>query len=138
MIGWKRFTWVPTLVLAGLMARPLPAEEQSAAPWKAGVASAVITPRQPMWMAGYAARKKPSEGTTQDLFAKALALEDHEGNRAVLVTMDLIGVLTVLRENVEQAVQDKFGLPPAALLLCASHMHCGPEYRPRAGREDVG
>ncbi len=44
--------------------------------WKAGVASVVITPEEPMWMAGYASRDKPSEGKTHDLFAKALALED--------------------------------------------------------------
>ena len=42
--------------------------------WKAGVASAVITPQQPMQMAGYASRNKPSEGIAQDLFIKALAL----------------------------------------------------------------
>ena len=43
--------------------------------WKAGVAKVVITPKEPMWMAGFAARSKPAEGTAQDLFAKALALE---------------------------------------------------------------
>ena len=43
--------------------------------WKAGAASVVITPEQPMWMAGYAARDKPSEGKVHDLNAKALALE---------------------------------------------------------------
>ena len=60
--------------------------------WRAGVAVAKITPRQSMWMAGYAARTRPSEGVAQDLYAKALALEDAEKNRLVLVTMDLIGV----------------------------------------------
>jgi neutral ceramidase len=122
--------------LAGMAVPPLRADEDPAGSWKAGVASATITPRQPMWMAGYAARNKPSEGTAQDLFAKALALEDEEGNRAVIVTMDLIGVLTTLRENVEKAVEAQYKLPPAALLLCASHTHCGPEYRPREGREE--
>ena len=29
--------------------------------WKAGVASMVITPEQPMWLAGYAARTHPSD-----------------------------------------------------------------------------
>ena len=31
--------------------------------WKAGTAAAVITPKVSMLMAGYAARKEPSEGT---------------------------------------------------------------------------
>lgn len=103
--------------------------------WKAGVATAKITPSKPMWMAGYAARKKPSEGVIQDIFAKALVLEDKTGRRVAIVTLDLIGVLTTLRDSVEKQVGEKFKLPPEALLLSASHTHSGPEYRERAGRE---
>ena len=67
------------------------------APWRAGVATAVITPREPMWMAGYAARTKPSEGKIHDLHAKALALESKHGTRLVVVSVDLIGVPRELR-----------------------------------------
>lgn len=104
--------------------------------WRAGVAVTKITPDTLMWMAGYAARKKPAEGTLQDLYAKALALEDENGQRAVIVTLDLIGVLTSIREAVEKEVEEQYKLPPACLLLNASHTHCGPEYRERAGREE--
>ena len=45
-----------------------------------------------MWMAGYAARDKPATGKMTDLWAKALAIEDSAGKRAVLVTLDLVGV----------------------------------------------
>lgn len=104
--------------------------------WKAGVASAKITPARPMGMAGYAARKKPSEGVVQDLFAKALVLEDASGNRAAIVTLDLIGVLPTLRESVEKQAAEKYKLAPQSLLLAASHTHCGPEYRERKGAEN--
>ena len=50
-------------------------------------------------MAGYGGRKKPSEGVVQDLYAKALALENQSGVRFVFVTMDLIGVLRGVRES---------------------------------------
>src|SRR6266481_7533012 len=75
--------------------------------WKAGTASAVITPKVSMPMAGYAARKEPSEGTEQDLFAKALAIEDRGGNRVVFVTTDLIGVSGLLRAAVTKQLQEK-------------------------------
>ncbi|MCB1232924.1 MAG: neutral/alkaline non-lysosomal ceramidase N-terminal domain-containing protein [Verrucomicrobiae bacterium] len=102
--------------------------------WKAGVATAKITPFRPMPMAGYAGRKdNPSEGTEQDLFAKALAVEDSDGNRAVIVTTDLIGIIASLREDVEKKVEEKYGLPPESLLMNASHTHCGPSY----GRDDT-
>jgi hypothetical protein len=98
-------------------------------PWKAGAAKTIITPREPMWMAGYASRNKPAEGTAQELFAKALALEDAQGKRFVFVTLDLIGVPRTLRQALEKRVAAAHALPPEGLLLNASHTHCGPEFR---------
>lgn len=112
----------------------LRAEEKKAAlPWKVGVASVVVTPEQEMPMAGYASRTKPAEGKVQDLFAKALAIEDAAGARLVIVTLDLIGVPRALRLAVEKHAEATHGLPREALLMNASHTHCGPEFR--VGRE---
>ena len=102
--------------------------------WKAGVAQAVITPDKPLWMAGYAGRKTPAEGKEQDLFAKALALEDSAGARFIMITMDLITVSRPMRDSLEAAIAKRHGLPSSALLLNCSHTHCGPEIRVR--RED--
>lgn len=120
---------VTCLVLFALLfVAPLYAAEKPSS-WKAGVASVKVTPEGPMMMAGYASRNKPSEGVEQDLFVKALALEDAGGNRMVIVTSDLIGIPRPLRESLEIAVEKKYHLPPHALLLNASHTHSGPELR---------
>lgn len=105
------------------------AANESQGTWKAGVATVVTTPEQPMWMAGYAARTKPSEGKVHDLNAKALALEDARGTRFVIVTIDVIGFPREFRDAVEKEVMARHGLRPEALLLSASHTHCGPEIR---------
>lgn len=97
--------------------------------WKAGLASTVITPQQPMWMSGYAARTKPSEGKIHDLRAKALAMEDAKGARVVIVTVDLLGISRTMRDWVEKQVGQRYKLPPEALLINASHTHCGPVVR---------
>ncbi len=97
--------------------------------WRAGVATVNITPKKMMWMAGYAARNRPAEGVAQDLFAKALALEDRAGSRVVLVTMDLIGVPRSTRDWVTIEARKRFGLAPGQVLLNASHTHSGPEIR---------
>lgn len=97
--------------------------------WKAGVSRVVITPNESMWMAGYASRKKPSEGTAQELYAKALAIEDAEGHRLIIVTTDLISIPRTLRDWTENYVQEHYKLPADALLMNASHTHCGPELR---------
>jgi len=97
--------------------------------FKAGVASDVITPEQSMWMAGYASRTKPSEGKASELYAKVLALEDTQGTRLVIVTVDLIGIPRPSREWLQIQVQQHHNLLPESLLLCASHTHCGPVIR---------
>jgi sugar phosphate isomerase/epimerase len=80
-----------------------------------------------MWMAGYAARTKPSEGKVHDLHAKALALEGPDGTRLVIVAVDLLGIPRGLRNELEKDVGQRYRLSPEGLLLNASHTHCGPE-----------
>jgi neutral ceramidase len=99
---------------------------EPAASWQAGVAVRKITPAGPMWMAGYAGRNRPAEGTEHDLFVKALALQDPTGNRFVLLTSDLVGIPRSLSEKVASAVTAKTGLDRSRLVLTVSHTHCGP------------
>jgi neutral ceramidase len=94
--------------------------------YKAGTASRVITPAQSLWMAGYASRTKPAEGKEHDLLVKALALEDADGGRLVLLTSDLIGLPRSLSEFVAAEVLRQAKLPRARLMLTCSHTHCGP------------
>lgn len=98
--------------------------------WKAGTASVVITPEELMWMAGYAARDKPAEGKIHDLNATALAVQDDQGTRLVIVTLDLISIPREVRDWLVEQVGQRYQLPPQALLVNASHTHCGPEIRP--------
>jgi len=97
--------------------------------WKAGAASAVITPETLMWMAGYASRTKPAEGVDMDLFAKALVIEDGDGAQLALITADLVSVPRSVRLATAAKVAKAHGIPPERLLINVSHTHCGPELR---------
>ena len=97
--------------------------------WKAGAAIAKITPQKMIWMAGYASRTKPAEGVEQDLFAKALVIEDHLGSKFALITTDLVGVPREVRLFVAEEVQKRYGIDAAHLAINASHTHSGPELR---------
>jgi neutral ceramidase len=98
--------------------------------WKAGAASVKITPTEPMWLAGWAARRQPASSAAIDLFAKALAIEDSRGERLVIVTADLIAIPRALAEAVARQAQDRWRLSRDRLLFNASHTHTGPEVRP--------
>lgn len=115
------------LVVVLLMLTPLTATAQpSDSVWRAGVARVVITPDQPMWMAGYAFRDHQAEGTLHDLWAKALALEDSKKNRAVLVTTDLLGFPKSLSDRIRDRIAKEFRLSRAQIILNSSHTHAGP------------
>jgi hypothetical protein len=101
----------------------------SAADFKAGVASQVITPTEPMWMAGYGSRDHPASEKVHDLHVKALALEDPAGGKLVLLTSDLVGIPRSLSDAVAEEVRKRTGLPRERLMLTASHTHCGPVLR---------
>lgn len=101
----------------------------TAADYKAGIGRVIITPDKPIYMSGYANRDHPSEGVIHDLWAKALAIEDHKGNRVVIVTTDLIGLPRSISDIVAARVEKEYGIDRANLVLNSSHTHTGPLIR---------
>ncbi|MBK9138852.1 MAG: neutral/alkaline non-lysosomal ceramidase N-terminal domain-containing protein [Verrucomicrobia bacterium] len=101
-----------------------------AADFKAGVARVQITPPTPFWLSGYAARTNPAPRIRTDLWAKALALEDRTGGRAVIVTTDLIGLPAEISDTVARSLARDHRLPRAALVVNSSHTHAGPAIWP--------
>ncbi len=113
-------------VLAFSLQAPASAAEKQ---WRAGVAKVNISPELPIWLGGYAARTKPAEQKNDDLWAKALVLEDAEGHRAVLLTMDLVGIPRDFSLSVREPIEKRYNLPRAAIALNTSHTHSGPVIR---------
>src|ERR1700757_2653134 len=97
--------WILSFLCAVIMGgdRAAAAEPE----WRIGLARIKITPEQPVFLAGYASRNKPFERVESDLYAKALALEDRDGKRAVLVTTDLIGLPAAVAEPICERLHQK-------------------------------
>ncbi len=94
--------------------------------WKAGVAKTPITPAEPIWMAGFASRTKPSEGVRQDIYVRALAIDDGGGKPAVVVTLDLAGIDRQSADEIARQCQARYGLSRDRMILNVSHTHSGP------------
>ncbi len=107
-------------------AEPTPPVDNAALPWKAGAAKILITPPESMWMSGYGARDRPADGKLTDLWAKALALEDGDGQRGVVITLDLVGIDRDTAARVCTALGEKHGLERSQIVICTSHTHSGP------------
>jgi neutral ceramidase len=98
----------------------------SAADWQVGLGKENITPEKLMWMAGYGARTKPAEGKLTDLWAKAILLQDEQGNRALAITLDLVGIDRGLSQAIRAGIEKEHGLPREQIALLTSHTHSGP------------
>jgi hypothetical protein len=97
----------------------------AAATWKAGVAKAIITPEKSVWLAGYGTKRAP-DGKLHELWMKALALEDAEGHRVVLIASDFEGVPRSMSDRVFRQLQKQFQLERQHVMFTFSHNHCGP------------
>ncbi|MCW5977779.1 MAG: neutral/alkaline non-lysosomal ceramidase N-terminal domain-containing protein [Bryobacteraceae bacterium] len=105
----------------------------AAADFKVGAARVSLTPDGPIWLSGYAGRTHPSNGVLNDIWAKALAVEDAKGERTVIVTTDLIGLPRVISDEAAARLQKERGLDRARLVLNSSHTHTGPVVWPNLG-----
>ncbi len=110
------------LLLAGWTESAAAIEEPM---WQAGIAKSVITPETSVWLAGYGT-KRPPDGKLHDLWMKALALEDQNGRRVVLVTSDFQGVPKMMSDRVFEQLRERFGLERQQVMFTFSHNHCGP------------
>jgi len=105
-------------VLCGLAAH--------AADYRAGIATVVITPNEPIYLSGYAGRTHPSDGVYTDIKAHALVIEDSKHTRVAIVTADIIGFPRSMTDPLAARIQQAYGLERANLLFNASHTHTGP------------
>ncbi|MBS0209830.1 MAG: neutral/alkaline non-lysosomal ceramidase N-terminal domain-containing protein [Planctomycetes bacterium] len=102
------------------------ADAAQAAGWRAGVARANITPEKLMWMSGYGARTGPAEGKLSELWARALVIDDGQGHRALLYSLDLVGIDRETSLRICRQLQDKLGLSRDQVAINCSHTHSGP------------
>ena len=113
------------LVIVALFGCPLWAQ------FRAGVARVKITPETPVWLSGFAARTTPANAVAQDLWAKALAIQDASGSRFVLVTADIIGFTREITDEIAARAARKYKLERRQVMFNASHTHSGPSIWPR-------
>lgn len=100
---------------------------------KIGLHKTDITPRVGVELQGYGPfLNRHSNGVYDPLFARAMAVEV-KGERAVLVSCDLIGVTRDVCDVAEHMVHQKTGIPVSHILIHAIHSHSSPSTRAYSG-----
>jgi len=112
--------WLGLLMILTLIA-PAWGEQ---AEWRIGLAKARVTPEEPIRMAGYGGREKPSQGVLSDLHVKAMAIEGAGARPALLVTADLINFRAPTWQEICRRIGEKTGLPVSLEQTGGNNLRC--------------
>lgn len=94
---------------------------------RAGFAKVQITPPIGVELAGYGVfLGRRSTHIHNELFARALALEDDGGERVLLLSLDILGLSWELYHDITNQAAAAAGLDPAQVLVSNTHTHSGP------------
>src|SRR2546428_5092680 len=114
MVAAAAFAWSPSACCAA---------EPAAETYAVGVAKIDITPSYPVRLSGFGFRRTESEGVTQPIWAKALAISADNESPAVLITVDNLGVPDDVVAEVAARLKKEAGIPRERLAVTATHTH---------------
>jgi putative membrane-bound dehydrogenase-like protein len=92
-----------------------------------GVASVDITPDYPIRLNGFGSRREESEGVTQRIWAKALAIGSDEQQPLVLLAVDSTGVPRWMVREAAKRLEKRAGLAPERFVVTFTHTHTAPK-----------
>ncbi len=92
-----------------------------------GTAKVDITPDYPIRLNGFGNRRKESEGVSQRIYARALAIAEPGGKPLVLIAIDNLGVRVGMVDEVARRLQASNQIPRQNVALTFTHTHCAPK-----------
>ncbi len=91
----------------------------------AGAAKTVVTPRVGAELIGYFDRTEGSTGVHDDLYARAVVLDNGELTLAIC-SVDILWLWASIVKEIRQAVAGRCPIPAENILICGTHTHAGP------------
>ena len=99
---------------------------------RAGAARVNITPYVGINLSGFGNRTKGSVGIHDDLYAKAVVLDDGE-MKVGIVSCDLLNLDESSVASIREKVQESIGIDGENILISTTHTHSGPLTSPLRG-----
>ena len=99
-----------------------------AATFKAGYGKVDITPQDSVPMNGYSSSsERMSTGILSYIYSIAVAVQDSDGNIAVVCSVDNAAVGEAICTEVRMWVVEKLGIPMENILIASIHQHSCPD-----------
>lgn len=104
-----------------------PANGTTADVYQVGFAKVDITPDYPIRLNGFGFRREESEGASQSVFARAMAISQRDAPPLVIVAVDNLGLRLPQVEAIAARLKESHDLPRQNFALTFSHSHCAPK-----------
>lgn len=95
--------------------------------YQVGAAKVDVTPGYPIRLNGFGGRRDESEGITQRIWAKALAIGSDEEKPVVLISLDSLGIRESMVDEVAKRLKEKAGIERDRIAVTFSHSHTTPK-----------
>ena len=104
---------------------------------RAGAARVDITPAgdAALPMGGYAGRTEGFKGIHDNIFVRAIVVDDGS-TQAAVVGIELVGVTNSVLEKIDKRVEKETGIPRDNIMLASVHTHAAPLTGPRTGEPE--
>lgn len=120
-------------------ARSVGAQEQGAPPpavFRAGAAVRKITPELGVDLEGYFMKLGPVTGVHDELYVRALVLDDG-AQRAAIAVCDMCVIPGDVFDRAKEIVHQETGLPADRMLMSSTHTHAAPRVGVARGEKDL-
>src|SRR5437660_7310926 len=91
-----------------------------------GVAKVNVTPDYPIRLSGYGDRRTVSEGTAQQIWAKALAIGSDQEKPVIWITVDNCGLSSAICNEVARRLRAKNRIARERIDFWSTRTHTGP------------
>lgn len=123
----RRHASLLPLILALLVWQPAARGADEPTVYSVGVAKVDVTPDYPIRLNGFGFRRDESEGVSQRIFARALAVSHGDGKPLVLIAIDSLGVRLTMVDGVAKWLEERYRIPRENVALTFTHSHCAPK-----------
>lgn len=90
---------------------------------KFDIRTETFTPEHPVFLAGFGARTRKSDGVLDELYVQTVLLEDDAGKRLLLIALDALGCDRSFMRGIRQSLFNAYGLREDELIVNFSHTH---------------
>ena len=117
--------WTLSLAVAAAFSTTVVAADQTV--YDVGVARSTSRPTIPSGSTASATAARESEGVTQPIWAKAIAIGTDEREAVVLITVDSLGMRLPMVEEVARRLKEKAGIERERFAVTFTHSHTTPK-----------